>query len=135
MLALGLSACSSKDVSHDATRLPSKARDVISQNFTSAISLIEEEKDFGKVTEYEVTLTDGSEITFNSGGEWTSVNTPNNIPVPAGLVPTAISTYVAEKHAGALIVGIEKDKKGFEVELSNDLDLQFDSSGNFMKYD
>ena len=134
-LMLGLTACSAKNVSHDASILPTKARELISQNFTSAISLVEEEKNFGKVTEYEVNLTDGSEITFNHSGEWTSVDTPNNIPVPAGLVPTAIAKYVAQKHQGALIVGIEKEKKGFEVELSNGVDISFDKAGNFLSYD
>ena len=134
-IGLALTACSSKNVSHDATNLPSKARDLISQNFTSAISLVEEEKNFGKVTEYEVTLTDGSEITFDHAGEWKSIDTPNNVPVPVGLVPTAIANYVASKHAGAYIVGIEKEKKGFEVELSNGVEMNFNTFGNFVSYD
>lgn len=134
-LALSVSACSSKDVSHDATRLPVQARELISRNFTSAISLVEEEKSFGKTTEYEVTLSDGSQITFKGNGEWESIDTPNNIPIPAGLVPTAIAKYVAAKHAGAYIVGLEKEKKGYEVELSNGVDMVFDLSGNFIKYD
>lgn len=89
----------------------------------------------GKVTEYEVTLTNGSQIEFDHSGEWKSVDTPNNIPVPAGLLPTAISKFVASKHAGAFIVGIEKEKKGYEVELSNGVEIQFDGLGNFVKYD
>ena len=134
-ILLGLSACSSEKVSHNATTLPVKARDLISQNFASAISLVEEEKSMGSVKEYEVTLTDGSEITFTNSGEWKSVETPNNKPVPSGMVPTAIIKYVNAKHAGAYVVGIEKNKKGFEVELSNGVEIQFDKTGNFMNYD
>lgn len=134
-LALGMGACASETVTHDASQLPAEARDVISRNFTSAISLIETEKSMGSVSEYEVTLTDGSEITFKGNGEWKSIDTPNNIAVPAGLVPTAIAKYVAEKHAGALIVGIEKNKKGYEIELSNNVEMNFDTAGNFVSYD
>lgn len=134
-IALASVACTSEKVSHDATRIPAEARDLIASNFTSAISVVEEETSLGKVKEYEVVLTDGTEISFNGSGEWKSIDTPNNVPVPAGLVPTAIAKYVAEKHAGAFIVGIEKDKKGFEVELSNNVELQFDPAGNFLKYD
>ena len=134
-VALCFAACTSETVSHDATQLPKKARDIINQNFSSAISLIETEKSMGSVKEYEVTLTDGSEISFNGNGEWKSVDTPTNIPVPAGLVPTNIAKFVAEKHAGAFIVGLDKNKKGFEVELSNDVEIQFDPAGNFIKYD
>ena len=134
-LALGMGACASESVTHDASQLPAEARDVISRNFNSAISLIETEKSMGSVSEYEVTLTDGSQITFKGNGEWESVDTPSTIPVPSGLVPTAIAKYVAEKHAGVIIVGIEKNKKGYEVELSNNVEMQFDAAGNFVAYD
>lgn len=134
-LALGAGACSSETITHDASKLPEKARNVISRNFTSAISLVEEETTGLGQKEYEVTLTDGSEISFTSSGEWTSVDTPNNLSVPEGMVPTAIARFVAEKHAGANIVGIEREKKGFEVELSNGVDIVFDAAGNFVKYD
>lgn len=134
-LATSLCACSSETVSHDATQLPEKARDLISQNFNSAISVVEVEKKFGKVDEYEVVLTDGAEISFTSGGEWKSVDTPNNRPIPSGLIPTSIVGFVTEKHNGAYIVGIEKNKKGYEVELSNGVEIQFDNAGNFMSYD
>ena len=134
-LAVGLGACASESTTHDASVLPANARDLISSNFTSAISLVEIEKGMGSIKEYEVTLTDGSEITFTGSGEWKSVDTPSNRPVPSGLVPTAIGQYVAEKHAGAYIVGLEKNKKGYEIELSNDIEMQFDPAGNFMSYD
>ncbi|MCH5217796.1 MAG: PepSY-like domain-containing protein [Muribaculaceae bacterium] len=134
-LAIGVTACGKENVTHDATVLPKKARTTLSQNFTSAVSLVKTEKDLGKVTEYEVTLTDGSEISFKSNGDWESVDTPVNKPVPAGLIPTAITNYVHQKHAGALIVGIEKEKHGYDVELSNGVEIQFDKSGNFLKYD
>ena len=135
LFSASIAACSSDNVSHDANTLPSKAHEILSQNFNSAISLVNEEKDFGKVSEYEVTLSDGTEVTFTSSGEWKSVDTPNNLSVPSGMVPTAISRYVREKHAGALIVGIEKEKNGFDVELSNGIDMKFDQSGNFVSYD
>lgn len=135
LLAVGLGACSSEAVSHDASQIPEKARQTISQNFTSAISVVKTEKDMGRIDEYEVVLTDGTEIEFEANGDWKNINTPNNIAIPSGLIPTAIAGYVAEKHAGALIVGIEKEKKGYDVELSNGVDIQFDLQGNFVKYD
>ena len=135
LLGAGTVACSKDNVSHDANTLPSKAHELLAQNFNSAISLVNEEKEFGKVEEYEVTLSDGTQVTFSSDGEWKSVDTPNNLSVPAGLVPTSIADYVKDKHNGAFIVGIEKEKKGFEVELSNGIDMKFDTSGNFISYD
>lgn len=134
-MGLGLTACSSTDTTHDAAVIPSKARNLISQNFNSAVSVVEIDKDWGSVSEYEVTLTNGTDIKFSGSGDWKSIEMPPTHPVPAGLVPTAIAKFVAEKHAGAFINGIEKTKKGFDVELSNGVDMQFDEAGNFVKYD
>lgn len=134
-MAIALCACSSEKVSHDASHLPAEARDMIARNFNSAISIVETEEGFGKTLEYEVILTDGAEITFTKNGEWKSIETPNNRAIPEGLVPTAIAGFIAEKHAGAYIVGIEKNKKGYEIELSNGVDMQFDKAGNFLNYD
>lgn len=135
VLTLGMTACASETITHDAAELPEKAHNIITQNFSSAISVIKVEKSMGKVKEYEVTLTDGSVIEFNGDCEWESVMTPPNIPVPEGLVPTNIAKFVAEKHAGTFIDGIERDKKGFEVDLSNQVEIHFDPSGNFISYD
>lgn len=135
VLVAGLTACSSENVSHEADNLPAKASQLISRNFTAGVSLVKTEKDLGRVSEYEVTLTDGSTIEFNSSGEWKSIDTPNNLAVPAGVVPTNISTFVREKQAGTSIVGIEKEKHGYEVQLSNGVEMKFDLSGNFMQYD
>lgn len=129
-------ACSKESYSHDATNLPQKAKTTLSQNFTAAVSLVKVEKSgLGGTEEYEVVLTNGTEITFKANGDWESVETPNNIAVPSGLVPTAITNFVREKHAGALIVGIDKEKNGFDVELSNGLEIKFDKGGNFVAYD
>lgn len=135
LLAGSLTACSSEEVSHDATSLPTQAAELIQRNFTAGVSLVKTEKNFGKTSEYEVTLTDGSEISFNGSGDWESIETPNNIPVPSGVVPTNIATFIREKQAGTYIVGIEKEKHGYDVNLSNGLELKFDLSGNFLSYD
>lgn len=134
-MVAALTACEKETTSQDATNLPAKAQDLISQNFSSGISLVKTETNtFGK-KEYDVILTDGSSISFNSSGEWEEIETPNNLAVPEGLVPTAIANYVRAKHAGTSIVGIDIEKKGFEVNLSNGVKIDFDKAGNFIKYD
>ncbi|WP_369695841.1 PepSY-like domain-containing protein [uncultured Duncaniella sp.] len=47
----------------------------------------------------------------------------------------AIATYVKQNHKGSRIIGIEKKRNGYEIELSNDLDLEFDKQGNFIRFD
>lgn len=130
-----LAGCEKETTSHNASDIPGKAREILSQNFKSGVSLVETETSGLGSKEYEVTLTDGSEITFNHSGDWESIDTPNDGAVPAGLVPTAIANYINAKHKGVSIVGISKEKHGFDVELSNGLEIQFDKEGNFIKFD
>lgn len=121
--------------SHDVTTLPQAAREIIKKQFKAGVSVIKIDKDFGRVSEYEVILTDGTEVTFDSKGNWESVETSVNKSVPSYFVLKEIQTYVSKNHAGQKITGIEKKRNGFEVELSNGIDMKFDKAGTFTGYD
>lgn len=135
VLLLTFTACSSENYSHDAQTLPEKAQSMISQYFKSAISVVKEEKEAFSGKEYEVVLSNGCEITFDGNGEWKNIETPVNLSVPEALILPSISNYVVNHHKGATIVGIEKNKKGYEVELSNGVEIQFNQEGGFLQYD
>lgn len=141
LLMLGLlvgitAAASAKDTyAHDASVLPEAARTTIANNFKSKVSIVKIDKDFGRISEYEVTLTDGTEISFDSNGNWENVETNNAKAVPAGFIPKAISDYVAKNQPSTRIVGIDKERNGYEVELSNGVDIKFNKDGQFIRYD
>lgn len=141
LLMLGLligitAAASAKDTyAHDASVLPEAARTTIANNFKSKVSVVKIDKDFGRISEYEVTLTDGTEISFDSKGNWENVETNNAKSVPAGFIPKAISDYVAKNQPNTRIVGIDKERNGYEVELSNGVDIKFNKDGQFVRYD
>lgn len=132
-MVAGASARSS--YSHDASVLPEAAKSTISNNCKAKVSVVKVDKDFGRVSEYEVILTDGTEISFDRDGNWKNVETSNTHAVPSAFVPVQIRNYVAKNQAGTNIVGIEKERKGYEVELSNGVDMKFDKAGNFIRYD
>lgn len=131
-----ISAASAKDTyAHDASVLPKAARTTISNNFKSEVSLVKIDKDFGRVSEYEVILTDGTEISFDRDGNWYNVETSAAKSVPAAFIPKGISNFVAKNHKGARIVGIDKERNGYDVELSNGIDIKFNKAGEFRRYD
>lgn len=130
-----MSACAGDKYAHDASVLPTAAKTVIQKNFKANVSLVKIDKDFGRVSEYEVILSDGSEITFDRDGNWKDVEVTNNKSVPSGFILKPIQDYVKANQKGTRIVGIEKKHNGYEVELSNGVDIKFDSSGNFKRYD
>lgn len=136
-LVIGVTAgVSARDnYAHDASVLPKAAQSILKQYTKAKVSLVKIEKDFGRVSEYEVILDDGTEVTFDKNGNWENVEVNVNKSVPAGFVPKSISDYVKKNQKGARIVGIEKERNGYEVELSNGIDMKFDKNGNFLRFD
>lgn len=121
--------------SRDVKTLPTPALNTIGKNFKAKVSLIKIDKTLGHVNDYEVILTDGTEVEFDAKGNLKSVDTPNNKSVPESLIPKAITAFVQKAHKGQKIVGIDIDSKGYDVELSNGIEIEFDHNGVFKKYD
>lgn len=46
--------------------------------------------------------------------------------MPAAVIPAAIASYVKENYPGATIRKIEKERREYEVRLSNRVELTFD---------
>ena len=129
-----LSACAEKAQLVKFNELPQKAQTFIETYFNAAdISFVKMEKD-GLHNDYDVRMTDGTEIDFDHDGSLEQVDCQTKA-VPAGIVPEKITTYVAEHFAGAFIVKYEIDRRELKVELNNSLDLEFDKQGDFLRID
>lgn len=133
---LGVISASARDnYSRDINDLPVAAQTVIKNHFKKEVSHIKIEKEWGRVSEYDVVLVDGSEITFDSRGNWKDIEVKGTGSVPSALILNAISTYVKQNQKKARIIGIEKNRSGYEVELSNGVEMKFNLSGQFLRYD
>ena len=130
-----ITASARGNYTHDVEILPEAAREVIEQNFNAAINHIRIGKDFGRIREYDVVMTDGTEIYFDKHGNWKEIEVGRGSSVPATLFPTPISTFVKENQKKVNVTGIEKKAYGYEVELSNGIDIQFTPKGKFIRYD
>lgn len=119
----------------NASVLPVAAQTTISNNFKAKVNVVKIDKDFGRVSEYDVVLTDGTEITFDRDGNWKEIEVGASKSVPSGLVPAAITDNVKKHQPKQKIVGIEKSSRGYDVELSNGVEMKFDTKGNFIRYD
>ena len=88
--------------------------------------------------EYDVKLTDGTEITFTLAFEWKSIDCDESSVygiVPAELVPEQIAAYVTTNYPNQHIDKIEKMANGWEIELSNGVEIEFDSNFNVTHID
>lgn len=129
-------AASARDsYSRDVNVLPASARTTLKNTFKADVSHIKIEKSLGRVSEYDVVMTDGTEVTFDRSGNWKDVEVKRGGEVPKALVPQLVKKYIDQYQRGAKIVGLEKNRSGYEVELSNGVEMRFDKDGKFVRYD
>lgn len=132
-----LFACceSEKVVKYD--ELPQQSKTFLETHFESiTVSSVVKEKDDFTIT-WNVYLANGWEIDFRKNGDWNDIDCKYS-PVPAsvlGLLPASIASYCAANFPAASIVEINREKYGYEIGLSNDLELKFNGQGGFLKID
>ncbi len=119
------SVCRADDTPIAPEALPETAKTFVASNFPGK-KIIYAEKDWNS---FECRLDDGTKIEFTKKGNWDKVDCPGVQAVPAAIVPEAIQKYVKTNFQGCVITKIDKERYGYEIELSNDLDLKFDYQG------
>ena len=115
-------------------QLPQLAQQTIAQQFKGKqIALVKQETDLLSKS-YDVILTDGAKIEFDHRGHWSDIDC-ETYAVPASLVPAPIRSYVSAHYRNAKIVKIERIRRGYEIELSNKLEITFDKAGKALHID
>ena len=115
--------------------LPEKAQMFLTKHFDGVeVLYAKAERDMGIVTSYDVVLDGNVKVEFNRSGEWTNVDCEHS-QVPNSVLPQGVLDYVSTKFAKAYVVEIERGLMGYDVKLSNDLDLDFDKNGKFLRVD
>ena len=115
--------------------LPEKAQMFLTKHFDGVeVLYAKAERDMGVITSYDVVLDGNVKVEFNRSGEWTNVDCEHS-QVPNSVLPQGVLDYVSNKFAKAYVVEIEKNMMGYDVKLSNDLDLEFNTNGKFLRVD
>ena len=90
----------------------------------------------------DVTLSDYTQIGVDGNLfgklEWDEVDCRHaslSTAVPAALVPVEISNYVNRINGGQSITKIAKDNLGWDIELSNGIEIEFDKRFNVVDFD
>ncbi len=114
--------------------LPAGAREFIATHFGDLkITLATIDREFMD-TSYDVIFSDGTHIEFDSRGQWNDIECRGRA-VPDGVMLPAIVAFLREHHPDARVRDIERDRRGYEVNLDNRLELSFDLRGNLRGYD
>lgn len=122
-------------VSRNVKDLPAAAQTMLSKYFGGEkVNHIKIDKPTFGSTEYDVVLNDGTEVEFDSKGNWKEIDCGMKA-VPDALVLKPIREYVKSTFKGQKIVNIEKKSNKYDIELQDGTDLEFDRSGRFLRID
>ena len=132
-LVLLMTACSDKPVT--AEQMPEPIKAFVEQNFPEQPITYAEKDIEGFGSQYDVVLSDGTRIEFDNDNVWDKIECPMTNPVPTALIPAAIATHIQANYPDAMILKIDKEHDGYEVELANGLELKFNKQGVFTGMD
>lgn len=138
LLAIAITAIScSKDNDGNEIVLPGKANTFISAKFkTAKVVKVSKVNDNLTKKEFEVILDNGIKIEFDKDGNWVEIEAvDDDQAIPSEFVPEKILAYLAINYPGLGVNSIEIEDDGYEIELTDGTDLDFDLQGNFVKVD
>ena len=135
LFAMNLTLWAGNDKPIQVNELPKDAQTFIHTYFAGqSVAVAKMETEFMDKS-YDVIFTNGDKVEFDKRGKWTSVNCKHS-QVPVGVIPEAIRNYVAKNYSDAKVLKIEvTDRKGYEVDLSNGFDIEFDKRMNVIDID
>lgn len=135
LVVVSVTAWAGNDKPIQVSQMPKVAQQFIEKHFAGqSVAIAKVETEFLDKN-YDVIFTNGNKIEFNKKGHWTNVDCEHT-QVPVDIIPVAIQKYVSQKFPETKVVKIElTDRKGYEVELSNGFDIEFDKKMNVIDFD
>lgn len=124
LMGVFVSVHASDDKIITTDQLPNKAQQFLKKHFANKeIAVVKMDPAFFQ-KDYEVIFQNGERVELDGKGEWKEISCKQT-GVPAVLVPQKIKQYLKQRFANEKILKIEKDKKEYEVELSNRVGITF----------
>jgi len=113
-----------KDIKVKVSNLPAGVTTFVKKFYPSAkIKSVSQESDD---KDYNLKLSEGSELEFGQNGEWIEVKAKKDIP--AGMLPMGITNYVKKMYPGKTVKSVEHSKPGYDIKLSNGKKFQLDNN-------
>ena len=136
-LAIFVSGVASADYkTTDVSKLPQAAIQCLQQNIPNAtVNLIKVDTSFlgFGVSSYDAYLSDGTEIEFDKRGQWTEIE--NDVAIPQSFITDTLKAYLAKNFPNIRVTSLKKKPYGYQIELSNDIEIRFDSSWKLISID
>lgn len=111
-------------------QLPQSAQTLVKTHFADKVPLIIT----ADYDDYEILFESGEKVEFSRKGEWKDIECKTSA-VPVALIPEQIKASIAKSFPAATIVCISRDRRGYEVELNNGLDVEFNKKFQVIEID
>ena len=134
MLAFVLTMCMSVMADNDRViafdQLPTQAQTLLKKHFADKVPLV--------VTvdwdDYKVMYQSGEKVEFDKKGNWKEFECKTSA-VPTALIPEQIKTKVKTTFPGAVILKLDRDRRGYSVKLNNGMEIEFDKKFQVVEID
>ena len=124
MMSFNIVANAVNDKPINVNELPAKAQTLLSKHFKGQKVMLATIETGVVSRSYDVVLRNGTKLEFDKKGNLTEIDCKQGI-VPSQLIPQPIKNYLKENYRGETVRKIELNKKEYEVELTNGIDLTF----------
>lgn len=124
MMSFNIVANAGNDKPINVNELPAKAQTLLSKHFKGQKVMLATIESGVVSRSYDVVLRNGTKLEFDKKGNLTEMDCKQGI-VPSQLIPQPIKNYLKENYRGEAVRKIELNKKEYEVELTNGIDLTF----------
>lgn len=124
MMSFNIVANAGNDKPINVKELPAKAQTLLSKHFKGQKVMLATIESGIVSRSYDVVLRNGTKLEFDKKGNLTEIDCKQSI-VPSQLIPQPIKNYLKENYRGEIVRKIELNKKEYEVELANGIDLTF----------
>ena len=130
LLGFVISAKAQKKIK--TTELPKPAQEFLEKHFSyTTVEVAKKDAEHGEKG-YEVKLKDGTEVEFWKDGSYREVDGDDK-PIPTEFIPASVKDYVAKNYPNEKITHIDYGHKDLDVDLTNDIDLEFTKEGKILK--
>jgi hypothetical protein len=132
MISVSLVSCE-KETDVPANNLPQEIQDYISYHFSNNPILQATEDVENLIKNYEVILSDLTKLEFNRQKKITDIESPQKLP--DSVVPDLILTWKSINFPENNIVEWELEDRHQEIKLDNNLEIDFNMAGDFLRID
>ena len=121
MMAISFNAKADHDQIINFNEMPEAAQALLKQYFADKVPLV--------VTvdwdDYTIVYDSGEKVEFDKQGNWKEINCRTS-GVPVELIPEQIKSHINATFPGAMVLKLDRNRRGYEVKLNNGLEVEYD---------